>query len=137
MVATVDGHNITQQQWDQEHHQQVDRITSANPSVDVSLLDTPQMRRITLEQMLRERVMAVAAQKMRLVTTDKRLARQLREDPFIASLRSADGQLDMARYREVLARQGMTPEMFENSVRADLSARQVLAASRCPRRLLP
>ncbi len=127
VVATVDGHNITQQQWDQAHHQQVDRITSANPSVDVSLLDTPQMRRITLEQMLRERVMAVAAQKMRLVTTDKRLARQLREDPFIASLRSADGQLDMARYREVLARQGMTPEIFENSVRADLSARQVLA----------
>ena len=126
-VATVDGRDITQQEWDHAHHQQVDRITSANPNVDISLLDTPQMRRLTLEQMLRERVLLAAAQKMHLAVTDARLAQQLRQDPFIDSLREADGKLDMTRYRDVLARQGMTPEMFENSVRADLSARQVLA----------
>ena len=59
-VATVDGRDITQQEWDHAHHQQVDRITSANPNVDISLLDTPQMRRLTLEQMLRERMLLAA-----------------------------------------------------------------------------
>jgi peptidyl-prolyl cis-trans isomerase D len=33
----------------------------------------------------------------------------------------------MARYRQLVGAQGMTPEMFEASMRADLSARQVLA----------
>ena len=127
VVATVDGRDITQQQWDLAHRQQVDSITASNPNMDISLLDTPQMRRITLEQMLRDRVLAAAAQTMRLLTTDKRLAEYLGQDPFIASLRGPDGKLDMARYRDVLARQNMTPEMFENSVRAELSARQVLA----------
>jgi peptidyl-prolyl cis-trans isomerase D len=42
-------------------------------------------------------------------------------------LRGPDGKLDMARYRQLVGSQGMTPEMFEASVRADLSARQVLA----------
>jgi peptidyl-prolyl cis-trans isomerase D len=46
---------------------------------------------------------------------------------MIASLRGPDGKLDMARYRQLVAQQGMTPEMFEANVRADLSARQVLA----------
>jgi peptidyl-prolyl cis-trans isomerase D len=33
----------------------------------------------------------------------------------------------MERYRQLVASQGMTPEMFEAQVRADLSSRQVLA----------
>ena len=85
------------------------------------------MRYSALEQLFNARLMDMAAHKMHLYITDARLARELQNDEFIASLRGSDGKLDIKRYEEVLARQGMSPQMFENSVRADLSARQVLA----------
>jgi peptidyl-prolyl cis-trans isomerase D len=75
---------------------------------------------------VRDRVLAAAAAKSKLVTSDQRLARELQQNELIASLRGPDGKLDMARYRQLVSSQGMTPEMFEASVRADLSARQVL-----------
>ena len=42
--------------------------------------------------------------------------------------RGPDGKLDMERYRQLAASQGMTPEMFEARVRRDLSNQQVLAS---------
>jgi peptidyl-prolyl cis-trans isomerase D len=74
---------------------------------------------------VRDRVLLAASEKAHLVTTDTRLARELQQNPTIASLRKADGTLDMERYRQLLGSQGMTPEMFEARVRADLSSRQV------------
>jgi peptidyl-prolyl cis-trans isomerase D len=76
--------------------------------------------------LVREQVIAAAAQKLHLVASDTRLARELQQSPSIASLRSADGKLDMERYKQMVASQGMTPEMFETQVRADLSNRQVI-----------
>jgi peptidyl-prolyl cis-trans isomerase D len=61
-----------------------------------------------------------------LTTSDQRLARELQGNPQIAALRKPDGSLDMDRYRQLLSAQGMTPDMFEASVRADLSTRQVM-----------
>jgi peptidyl-prolyl cis-trans isomerase D len=46
---------------------------------------------------------------------------------MIRALRGPDGRLDMARYRQLVGARGMSPEMFEASVRQDVSSRQVLA----------
>mgnify|MGYP000402609670 CR=1 FL=1 len=59
--------------------------------------------------------------------TNARLARELRESPAIAGLRKPDGSLDMERYRQLAAAQGLTPEGFESRVRADLTTRQVVS----------
>jgi len=126
-VAKVDGVEILQGEWDAAHKQEVERIRQQMPGLDAKLLDSPAARYATLERMVRDRVIAAAAQKAKLTTSDQRLARELQNDEAIASLRGPDGKLDMARYRQLLAAQRMTPEMFEANVRADLSARQVLA----------
>ena len=126
-VAKVDGQKITQQEWDDAHKREVDRIRAQVPNVDPKLLDSHQARLATLEQMVNERLLVVAAQKQLLFTSDARLARDLQQNPVIASLRGPDGKLDMERYRQLAASQGMSPEMFENRVRQDLSSRQVLA----------
>ena len=125
-VAHVDGQKITQQEWDEAHKREVDRIRAQMPNVDPKLFDSPQARRGTLEQLVNERVLAVAAQKQLLLTSDARLARELQQNPMIASLRGPDGKLDMERYRQLAAGQGLTPEGFEARVRQDLSSRQVL-----------
>jgi peptidyl-prolyl cis-trans isomerase D len=126
-VARVDGQKITQAEWDEAHKREVDRIRAQMPNIDPKLLDSTDARMATLERLVAERVMSVASQKQLLVTSDSRLARELQQNPSIAGLRGADGKLDMERYRQLAASQGMTPEMFENQVRADLSNRQVLS----------
>jgi peptidyl-prolyl cis-trans isomerase D len=96
------------------------------PNLDVKLFDTPEAKYATLERMVRDKVIAAAAQKMHLVASDTRLARELQQSPAIAALRTPDGKLDMERYKQLAASQGMTPEMFEMQVRSDLSNRQVI-----------
>ena len=126
-VAEVDGKEITQSDWDRAHQNEVDRLRTSMPTLDVKLLDSPQARYATLEQLVRDRVIAAAAEKFKFTTSDQRLARELQQSPEIAALRRPDGTLDMERYSQLLGSQGMTPEMFEANVRADLSRRQVLA----------
>ncbi len=126
-VARVDGRDIKQGEWDNAHKAEVDRIRQSAPTVDAKLFDTPQARYSTLERLVRERVLYAASVHSKLVTSDAQLARELQRNEMIAALRGPDGKLDMARYRQLVSAQGMTPEMFENNVRLDLSTRQVLA----------
>lgn len=126
-VAKVASHSISQQEWDFAHQNEVDRIRASMPTVDVKLLESPQARYATLERLVRERVMSEAAQGAHLITSDARLARELQQNPTIAGLRKPDGTLDMERYRQLAASQGLTPEGFEARVRADLSIRQIEA----------
>ena len=125
-VARVDGRDITQAEWDAAHRTEIDRLRASMPTLDVKLLDSPEARYATLERLVRDRVMAAAAAKSHLNTSDQRLARELQDNPQIAALRKPDGSLDMERYRQLLGTQGLTPEMFEANVRADLSTRQVM-----------
>jgi peptidyl-prolyl cis-trans isomerase D len=126
-VAKVDGQTILQSDWDKAHLREVDRIKASMPSIDAKLLDSAEAKYATLERLVRERVLAAAAVKSNLGMSDQKLARELQESSEIAALRRPDGTLDMERYRQLLASQGLTPEMFEANVRADLSSRQVLA----------
>jgi peptidyl-prolyl cis-trans isomerase D len=124
-VAKVGSYSVKQEDWDAAHKNEVDRARSAQPNIDSKLLDSPQARFSTLERMVREHVMAEAASDAHLSSTDARLARELQQNPTIASLRKPDGTLDMERYRQLAAAQGLTPEGFEARVRKDLALRQV------------
>jgi peptidyl-prolyl cis-trans isomerase D len=126
-VARVGGYDISQAEWDSAHKSESDRMRASMPNLDAKLLDTPEARYATLERLVRERVLGQAADKFKLTTSDARLARDLQENPTIASLRLADGKLDMDRYRQLAASQGLTPEGLEARVRRDLSVRQVEA----------
>jgi peptidyl-prolyl cis-trans isomerase D len=127
IVARVSGDEIGQGEWDAAHKSESDRLRNSVPDIDVKLLDSPAARYATLERLVRERVLYKASAEFHLITSDARLARDLQENPTIASLRLPDGKLDMDRYRQLAASQGMTPEGFEARVRQDLSLRQVEA----------
>ncbi|MEY3475313.1 MAG: hypothetical protein RL087_1771, partial [Pseudomonadota bacterium] len=73
-VAVVDGRDITQIEWDNAHKQEVDRIRAQMPGIDLKLLDSPQARYATLERLVRERVLTVAAEQSRLTATGQHLA---------------------------------------------------------------
>ena len=125
-VAKVNGNKISQGDWDAAHKREVDRIRASMPNIDVKVFDTPEAKYATLERLVRDQVVAAAAQKLQLVARDTKLARELQSIPAIAALRLPDGKLDMERYKQLAASQGMTPEMFEMQMRADISNQQVI-----------
>lgn len=126
-VAKVDGQAITQAEWDAAHQRQAERIRQQMPNIDPKLFDTPQAKRETLEQIVRERVMFAAVNKQHLAVTDERLQRELLAVPQLAALRRADGSFDVDAYKALLAAQGLTPAAFEASVRQDAALKQVMA----------
>ena len=127
-VARVDGHDITQQDWDNAHRAESDRLRAQNPNMDAKLLDSPEARYATLEKLVRDRVLVAAAQKMHLTTTDSELVRTLQEIPAIAALKKPDGSLDAEAYKALVGAQGMTPEGFEANLRKELALNQVLGS---------
>ncbi len=127
-VATIGNSKITQEEWDFAHKNEVDRLRTSVPNLDPKLLDSAEARYTTLERLVREKVMAEAVQSAHMTTSNARLARELQQNPTIASLRKPDGTLDMERYRQLAASQGLTPEGFEARVRRDLSLMQVESA---------
>ncbi|MDT8998057.1 SurA N-terminal domain-containing protein [Paucibacter sp. APW11] len=122
-VASVDGHKITQSEWDAAHRDQSERMRRQAPNVDAKLFDTPEARRETLENLLRERVLQAAARGQKLFVSDERLATLFRNDPQFAYLRNPDGTPNKA----VLAAQGMTSDMLAYRLKQDLTLRQVTA----------
>lgn len=127
VVANVDGQEIHQAEWDEAHKRQVDQLRAQMPTLDAKMLESPEAKYATLEGLVRERVMAAAAIRSNISASDQRVARELQSNQTIAALRRPDGSLDMAAYRQLLATQGMTPEMYESRLRNDISVRQVLA----------
>ncbi|MFY9510015.1 MAG: SurA N-terminal domain-containing protein [Rubrivivax sp.] len=123
-VASVDGNAITRAEWDRAHQRNVERLRRQMPNIDAALLDTPQMKRETLDGLLRERVLLSQASKAHLVPDDARLQRLFVTDPQFAQLRNADGTVN----RDLLAAQGMSPQMFEQQLRQEFGMQQVLQA---------
>ena len=121
-VAKVDGRSITRGEWDAAHRQAVERVRREAPNIDARLLDSPEVKRETLDNMLRERVLQAAALKYVLMPTDERLQRLFVTDPRYASLRNPDGSVN----RDLLAAQGLSSEMFAAQLAQEYGMRQVL-----------
>lgn len=122
-VAKVDGVAITRAEWDAAHARNVERVRRQSPEIDVQLLDSPQVKRETLDGMVRERVLLAAANRLQLYPSVARMAMLFDSDPQFAGLRGPDGRIN----RDLLAAQGMTPEMFDQRLRQDFAMQQVLA----------
>jgi peptidyl-prolyl cis-trans isomerase D len=121
-VAEVDGAKISRVEWDQAHQRSVENLRRQVPGLDVKLLDTPEAKRRTLDELVRERVLLAAAAKDQLLPTDERLARLFRSDAQFAAFRNPDGSVN----RDILSAQGLTSEGFAQRLRTDLGLRQVL-----------
>jgi peptidyl-prolyl cis-trans isomerase D len=121
-VATIDGSKLTRNEWDNAQREQIERIRRQMPNIDAKVFDTPEMKRQSLDALVREKVTLAAADKLHLVITDDRLQRLFVSDPQLAFLRNPDGTVN----KDALAAQGMSSESFAQRLRQDLSLRQVI-----------
>lgn len=126
-VARVDGHKITRAEWDAEHRRQVEQARARMPGLDARFFDSPEVRRETLDQLVRERVLFAAAARAHLSVSDERLMRELTSIPQLAALKRPDGTFDVAAYKVMVESQGRSAESFEASLRQEISLRQITA----------
>jgi peptidyl-prolyl cis-trans isomerase D len=125
-VASVNGHKITRVEFDDAMRRQLDQARQfLGARFDAKALDTPARRRDLLDNLIQQRAMADEAQREHLTASDDAVRRALLADPVISSLRKPDGSMDIDRYKQLLAMQGMTPEQYDERVRYGLAIEQI------------
>lgn len=126
VVATVNGVDITKEEWEQSHKNEVTRMRTSMPNIDVAMFDSPAMKYGVLERMVQTRVLESSAKKLNLKVSDQRVALAISGIEGLAGIKKPDGSLDIEKYKQLLASQGMTPETFENRMRGEVAMRQVV-----------
>ena len=122
-VASVDGRNITQQEWDEAQRRQIDQARQQmGPQFDQKIFDTPEAKREVLENLVAERAVDAEIARSHLTVSDQAVFKAINA---IETFRKPDGSFDMDGYRAALAAQGMTPEGFDARMRRDMAIQQL------------
>ncbi|HEY4315981.1 MAG TPA: SurA N-terminal domain-containing protein [Herbaspirillum sp.] len=125
-VAKVAGENISQQDWDAAQRQQLDRMRQMfGDQIDTKLLDTPETRRASLDNLIAQRSMLAEVKRENLQVSDQSLAQNLLTIPGLVK---PDGSFDNDQYKMLLGAQGMTPALYEARLRQDLALQQLNGA---------
>jgi peptidyl-prolyl cis-trans isomerase D len=126
VVATVDGVEITEEEWEKAHQSEISRMRASMPNIDVSVLDTPAIKYGVLERLIQSRVLEASVRKLNIKVSDDKVAQAISEMEVLASIKKNDGSLDFDKYKQLLASQGMSPEIFESRMRSDIAVKQVV-----------
>jgi peptidyl-prolyl cis-trans isomerase D len=122
-VASVDGRNITQQEWDDAQRRQIDQARQQmGPQFDQKVFETPEAKREVLENLVAERAVNAEIARSHLAVSDQAIFKAING---IETFKKPDGSFDMDGYRAALAAQGLTPEGFEARMRRDMAIQQL------------
>jgi peptidyl-prolyl cis-trans isomerase D len=125
-VATVAGQKVTQQEWEDAQRRQIDQARQAmGPQFDQKLFETPEAKQAVLNNLVAERAINAEINRSHMTVGDEALAKTIGS---IQAFRKPDGSFDMEQYKAALAAQGMTPAMFDQRLRRDLTAQQLASS---------
>jgi peptidyl-prolyl cis-trans isomerase D len=124
-LAEFDGQKITEQEFGEQLRQQQERMRSMlGANYTPALLDNPGMRAELLEGMISQRLLLQRALRGNLTVTNEQLREVIASIPAFLD----DGKFSKARYEDALRREGLSPLLFESSMRRDLLVQQITAA---------
>lgn len=123
-IATVGGTPIALEEFQRSLTEQQERLR-AEGRVPAELLESPELRRGVLEELINRRLLLVHAGKVNLGVSDEMLFN------FITALPSlqVDGKFSRERYEALAAAQGMSVAQFESLLRRDLIMQQSTLAA--------
>ncbi|RZJ83548.1 MAG: peptidylprolyl isomerase, partial [Massilia sp.] len=122
-VATVAGQKVTQQEWEEAQRRQIDQARQMmGPQFDQKMFETPEAKQAILNNLVAERAINAEIARSHMTVGDAALARKIGE---YQQFRKPDGSFDMEQYKAALAAQGMTPAMFDQRLRRDLTLEQL------------
>ncbi len=116
-VATVEGTKITQQEFTNAQRSQLERFRQQfGGNIDQSIMETPEMRKNILDQMIDQRLVATVTKASGLMVSDAALVDRLKAETALQD----DGKFSPVRYENFLKNQGTTATNFENLMRQDI-----------------
>jgi peptidyl-prolyl cis-trans isomerase D len=125
-VARVAGTRISQQEFGLALRQRQEQLRQMmGGKADQTLLDSPEVRRAVLNQLIDDRVVYGAALKSGMFVSNAELQSVIGDIP---AFKDGNGSFSALRYKELLRAQGMSEGMFEASVRKALIVGRTSAA---------
>jgi peptidyl-prolyl cis-trans isomerase D len=116
-LAKVDGAKVSPQEFDEVLRQQQDKMREMAGRVDPAMFDKPEVKASILDGLIGQKLLLAEAQAAGLRITDEQLQQVIAGIPAFHT----DGKFDPKRYESLLATKGMSPLMFEDRVRQEMS----------------
>ena len=124
-VATVAGSSIGVTEFEEALRDQQDRLrAAAGGQIDRAVLESEQLRRSVLDNLINRRVLAIYAAENRFTVTPQELQASI----AAVSAFQEDGRFSLQRYETMLRAQGMSPAMFESRLAQDVRIQQLSLA---------
>lgn len=126
-VAKVGKLSISQQDLQKAMLEQQDRIRQQyGKDIPQEMLNSPELRRSVLDNLITQRVLLQHLGKANLVVSDQQLGAAIQNIPAFQE----DGKFSRAHYDAYVAGQGLPPQEFERRLRQDLALQQLVLAVR-------
>ncbi len=120
-IVKVNGKPISAQEVDMAAKRQAERV-GGNAQIAQSL----PFRQAILNELLQQRILGFAISDLRLQVGKQELVNSLQKIPQIRSLYRQDGSFDDARFKQLLASNGMNEEQFYAGQSFDLKIQQLV-----------
>ena len=122
VIATVNGTEITRQEFDNALRQQQERMREQlGASFDAAMFENPGMKRAIMDNLVTQRLLVERAKTVRLVVTDAQMAQVI---GAVEAFQDG-GKFDKKRYADVLASNNMTPLRYEARLRDELLGQEM------------
>ncbi len=123
VLAQIGDNAVTKQEFDQGLQRQLEQFRQfAGGQTDLSVFDTPELRKTMLENMIARKAADQLAKDSRVVVTDPMVQSALMAIPM---LRTPDGRFDSETYKARLSAIGQSPAMFEAQMKKDIAAQMM------------
>ncbi len=117
VVATVEGQNITQSEYDKTFDKLIEFYREQFQSrFSEDLIRRLDLKRNAIDALIQKKLLIMEADKLNIKVSDKELTERIKSLPSFQK----DGQFSSAFYKNFLKFQRMTPREFENSQRESL-----------------
>jgi len=123
-AASVGGSKISVAEFQEALREQQERLRPMLGGRDPAMLESPELRRAVLDNLVQRRLLDLHARDMKLAVSNEQLA------GFIASVPQLQegGKFSPQLYEQLIASQGKSKARFENEVRHDMTIQQAIAA---------
>ena len=118
-LVKVNGKPITAQEVDSAAKRQAERVGG-----NIQIAQSLQFRQAILNELLQQRILGFAVINLRLQVGKEALIKSLQNIPQIRALYRQDGSFDDARFKQLLASNGLNEEQFYASQAFDLKIGQ-------------
>ncbi|MES3020366.1 MAG: SurA N-terminal domain-containing protein [Pseudomonadota bacterium] len=125
-VVKVGKTKISQQQWDEAQRQQLARYRQmAGAQFDARMFETPEAKKAVLDRLITEAALQNEMTRNHMIAGDKAVQKSIADS---GQFRKPDGTFDYDQYNAAVTASGQSSAMYENSIRRDLTQRQLGSA---------